>query len=153
MRSPLPAGRAVPVCFDVTDYDAVQAGVAELEEALGPVDILVNNAGMPIVDFDWDVPFLESRPEQWPAFVNLNLYGSMNCMHRVLPGMCERGWGRVVQLSSGAAARGLPLPAGHSLLGAGKAAIEGLLRHVSLEVATGGRDDQHRRPWPVHQRR
>jgi NAD(P)-dependent dehydrogenase (short-subunit alcohol dehydrogenase family) len=130
--------RAIEAPFDVTDYDAVRAGVKAIEAQLGPIDILVNNAGMPIVDFDWDVPFLDSRPEHWPAFVDLNLYGSLNCIHSLLPGMCQRGWGRIIQMSSGAAARGLPLPAGHSMLAAGKAAIEGALRHIALEVAQRG---------------
>ena len=84
-------GRALAVPFDITDYEAAAEGVHRVEQALGSVDILVNNAGMPIVGFDWDVAFLDSRPEQWPPFVNLNLYGSLNCVHSVLPGMCRRG--------------------------------------------------------------
>lgn len=130
-------GTAVPIAFDITSYAAVEAGVREIEAALAPVDILVNNVGMPQRP-GWDVPFLESAPDEWPTFIDINMYGSMNCLHLTVPGMCERGWGRAIQLSSGAAARGLPPPAGHGLLGASKAGIEGLLRHLALEVAQRG---------------
>ena len=123
-------GEALSLVFDVTDYAAVQGAIRV------PVDILVNNAGMPRERLQ--APFVESTPANWKPFLDLNLYGSMHCIRTVLPGMCERGWGRVVQISSGAAARGIPLPAGYAALGAAKAGIEGLLRHVAIEVAAQG---------------
>ncbi|MBN2624600.1 MAG: SDR family NAD(P)-dependent oxidoreductase, partial [Acidimicrobiales bacterium] len=71
-------GRAVP--FDVTDLDAVRAGFADA----GPVDILVNNAGIPTAGFP-QVDFKDSDPALWRRFVDLNLYGVMNCTHTALP--------------------------------------------------------------------
>ena len=130
-------GGALPVVFDVTDYDAVRAAVREAESAApGPIEILVNNVGMPRERLQ--APFMASTPEQWRPFIDINIYGSLYCIRTVLPGMCERGWGRIVQISSGAAARGLPLPAGYTALGAAKAGIEGAIRHIAIEVAASG---------------
>jgi NAD(P)-dependent dehydrogenase (short-subunit alcohol dehydrogenase family) len=125
---------AIAVPFDVTDRAAVDAGVARITEELGPVDILVNNAGVPVgMDL---VQFGQADPEQWKLYVNLNMYGSMHCIQAVLGGMCDRGWGRVVQISSGAGRAGLNL--GISMYGASKSGIEGLIRHLSQEVARKG---------------
>ena len=126
--------RAIAVPFDVTDRAAVDAGVARITDELGPVDILVNNAGVPVgMDL---VPFGQADPEQWRLYVDLNMYGSMHCIQAVLGGMCDRGWGRVVQISSGAGRSGLNL--GISLYGASKSGIEGLIRHLSQEIARKG---------------
>lgn len=124
--------RAVP--FDVTDADAVHRGLATIEGAHGPVDVLVNNAGVPAGMGMQQ--FADMDPADWPRYVDLNLYGSLRCIHAVLPDMRERGWGRVVQISSGAAQAGLKI--GVSLYGASKSAIEGFLRHLSQEVAADG---------------
>jgi NAD(P)-dependent dehydrogenase (short-subunit alcohol dehydrogenase family) len=64
------------------------------------------------------------------------VYGSLNCLRAVLGGMCERRWGRVIQISSAMASRGLPNR--EALLGASKAGIEGALRSIALEVADRG---------------
>jgi 3-oxoacyl-[acyl-carrier protein] reductase len=121
--------------FDVTDRAAVVTGVSNLEAALGgPIDILVNNAGIPAGMALSS--FRDLDPDEWSRYVDLNLYGSMHCIRVVLDGMCERGWGRVVQISSGAGHTGTRL--GISLYGASKSAIEGLVRHVSQEVARHG---------------
>ncbi|MBS1882817.1 MAG: SDR family oxidoreductase [Actinobacteria bacterium] len=129
-------GDAVAVPFDVTDYEAVQENVARLEAEQRPLDILVNNAGIPEGRFTG--PFVASGPADWDVFVRLNIYGAMHCVRTVLPGMIERGWGRVIQMSSGSAARGLPTEAGESIYGASKAYMDSLLRHVALEVAGDG---------------
>jgi NAD(P)-dependent dehydrogenase (short-subunit alcohol dehydrogenase family) len=130
----LGAGPAIASPFDVTDYDAVLAAVAAVGDQLGPVDILVNNAGIP--ENGGSGRFAESKPESWMPYIQLNLLGSMYCIHAVLPGMIERGWGRVIQISSGASSVGLPI--GVSVYGASKAGIEGLLRHVAVEVGRSG---------------
>jgi 3-oxoacyl-[acyl-carrier protein] reductase len=101
---------------------------------LGPVDILVNNAGIP-AGFR-PRPFRELEPADWARFVDLNLYGSLYCVRAVIDGMCDRHWGRVVQVSSGAGQRGLAM--GIALYGASKSAIEGFIRHLSQEVAGQG---------------
>ena len=121
-------GRALP--FDVTDLDAVRAAVAGQ-----PVDILVNNAGIPADGFP-QVDFKDSDPELWRRFVDLNLYGVMNCTHAVLGGMCERGWGRIVTIASEAGRVGLPIRV--SLYGAAKAGAIGLMKHVAHEVGPSG---------------
>jgi len=125
-------GTAVAAAFDVTDAAAVAAGVAAAEAAIGgPVDVLVNNAGVP--EGMGLRPFREMDPSEWARYVDLNLYGSLHCIHTVLEPMCERGWGRIVQISSGAGRTGLA--SGVSLYGASKSGIEGFVRHLALEVA------------------
>ena len=78
---------------DITDYEAVKRAVARA----GPADILVNNAG-------WDLfrPFLKTDPAFWQKIISINLLGAMNLLHCVLPGMVERGRGKVVTVASDA---------------------------------------------------
>jgi NAD(P)-dependent dehydrogenase (short-subunit alcohol dehydrogenase family) len=133
-------GRAIAVPIDITDLDAVRAGVAQVEDELGPVDILVNNAGT-IEPRDGMSggqlgQFIDSDPSVWHRWIDLNLYGSLYCVHAVLPKMVARGWGRVIQISAGGASRGMS--SGHSMYGAGKAAIEAAMRHIAIENATRG---------------
>jgi 3-oxoacyl-[acyl-carrier protein] reductase len=127
-------GRAIAVAFDVTGADAVAAGVARIAAELGPVDILVNNAGVPV---DMVVaPFRTMDPADWRKYVDLNLYGVLHCTRAVIDGMCERGWGRIVTISSGAGQVGIPM--GISLYGAGKGGALAFMRHLALEVAPCG---------------
>ena len=128
-------GRAAAVAADVTDPDAVQALVAESEQALGPVDILVNNAGIPASGIDLR-PFRDTPVETWDRLVRLNLYGVLHCTRAVLDGMCERGWGRIVIVSSEAARHGTHI--GISLYGAAKAGAVGFARHLATEVGGDG---------------
>jgi len=128
-------GSAIAVPFDVTDYDAVVAGVATARAALGPVDIMVPNAGIPTAGMP-QLPFVETSPELWRRLIDLNLYGVLHCAHAALPSMCERGWGRVIVISSEAGRLGLDINV--ALYGAGKAGAVGLLRHVAMEVAPLG---------------
>jgi NAD(P)-dependent dehydrogenase (short-subunit alcohol dehydrogenase family) len=127
-------GRAVAIPFDVTDHGAVVDGVARIGAELGPVDILVNNAGIP--EGGTQGRFVETTPEMWKRYIDINMYGSMYCIHTVLGGMTDRRWGRIIQISSGTASRGLP--SGVGLYAASKAGIEGLLRHITHEVAEQG---------------
>jgi NAD(P)-dependent dehydrogenase (short-subunit alcohol dehydrogenase family) len=127
-------GRACVAPFDVTDYDACVAGVSAVEDALGSIDILVNNAGGTPGGM-WPTPFLETPRETWPAFVDMNLYGVMNCTRAVAGGMAERGFGRIVSISSDAARVG---NVGSSVYGAAKAGVEGLMRTLSKELGPKG---------------
>lgn len=127
-------GRAAACAFDVTDFEAVQAGIAQAEEALGPIDILVNNAGVP--DPFEPAAFATMTPEDWARFVDLNLYGVVHCARAVIEGMCERGFGRVITISSGAGQIGLPM--GISMYGAGKGGALAFMRHLAMEVAGRG---------------
>ena len=127
-------GRAVAAPFDVTDFDAVKSGVRAAEDELGPLDILVNNAGVP--DPFEPSPFTQMEPSDWKRFVDLNLYGVVHCSRAVIEGMCERGFGRVITISSGAGQIGLAM--GISLYGAGKGGALAFMRHLAMEVAGQG---------------
>ena len=122
------------VAFDVTDAAAVRGGVATVADTLGHIDILVNNAGVPVGM--GVAPFRQMESDRWRPYIDLNIYGSLNCISAVIDGMCERHWGRVIQISSGAGRQGLGF--GISLYGASKGGIEGFIRHLATEVAADG---------------
>ena len=121
---------ALVAAFDVTDAAAVQMAV----EAFGPIDILVNNAGVP--EGMGIGPFADMDPEEWRKYVDLNLYGVLHCCHAVIGGMRDRGWGRIVTISSGAGVTGINL--GVSLYGAGKGGAIAFMRHLAIENARSG---------------
>jgi len=81
--------------WNVADYEASKAGIAKVEEDLGPIDIVVANAGI-----TRDAPFHKMSPEQWKEVIDTNLTGVFNTVHPVWPGMRERGFGRVIVISS-----------------------------------------------------
>ena len=111
---------------DITSYEAVQKAVA----AAGPVDILVNNAG-------WDMfkPFLKTDPAFWQKILAINLVGPMNMLHCVLPGMVERGGGKVVSIASDAGRVG---SSGEAPYSACKGGIIALTKTLARELATKG---------------
>ena len=121
---------AVAAPFDVTDGQAVAAARA----GLGPIDLLVNNAGVP--EGMGIGPFAEMDPADWAQYVDLNLYGVLHCCHAVIGGMRERGWGRIITISSGAGVSGINL--GVSLYGAGKGGAIAFMRHLAVENARSG---------------
>ncbi len=127
-------GRAEAAAFDVTDPLAVEAGIEELVASLGPVDVLVNNAGVPAGMSL--LKFREMPPEEWAKYVDLNLYGVLHCTRSVIDGMCERGFGRVVTISSGAGQTGIGI--GVARYGAGKGAAISFMRHLAMEVSRNG---------------
>ena len=127
-------GEAVAAPFDVTVRPEIDEALASLVPQIGPVDILVNNAGVP--EAYEPAPLLSSDPERWMSPVALNLFGSMHCIQAVGPGMVERGWGRIVQISSGTASFGRNI--GVSLYAGSKAAIEGVIRHLAAEIGSSG---------------
>ncbi|MFC8449820.1 SDR family NAD(P)-dependent oxidoreductase [Kitasatospora sp. NPDC057223] len=94
--------RGVAVTADVTRVGSVREAVRVVERDLGPVDLLINNAGQ--VDRA-EVPLWEADPNQWWQVVETNLRGPFNMLRCVLPGMVERGRGRVINLNSGFALR------------------------------------------------
>ncbi len=123
---------ASPLPFDVTDLEAVRAAFA----GIGPVDILVCNAGIPGHEGMELAQFMDQDPSEWRPQVDINLYGTLHCVHSALPGMRERGWGRVVVVSSDAGRIGTGV--GASIYGACKAAAVQLMRILSQEVAAFG---------------
>jgi NAD(P)-dependent dehydrogenase (short-subunit alcohol dehydrogenase family) len=128
-------GGAAAFAADVTDMDAVTAMVRNVEAALGPVDILVNNAGIPADGFVLK-QFREMSVDEWEPFIRLNLYGVLYCTRAVVDGMCARGWGRIITVSSEAGRTGTSL--GISLYGAAKAGAVGLSRHLAVELGPFG---------------
>lgn len=120
-----------PLPFDVTDHAATRAAVAE-----AGVDILVNNAGNAGVQgFGRIGSFLDTAPSDWSAFVDVNLYGVMNCTHAALPTMVQRRWGRVITVISDAGRVG---GASLAAYGAAKAGAAGFCRSIAREVAADG---------------
>ena len=81
--------------FDVSDFEAVGAGIAEIESALGPIDVVVNNAGI-----TWDAPFHKMSLEQWQKVISVDLDSAFNVTRQVWEGMRERGFGRIINISS-----------------------------------------------------
>ncbi|EDM73494.1 molybdopterin-guanine dinucleotide biosynthesis protein A [Roseobacter sp. AzwK-3b] len=81
--------------WNVASYDESKAGIAKVEEELGPIEIVVANAGI-----TRDAPFHKMTPEQWHDVIDTNLTGVFNTVHPVWPGMRERGFGRIVVISS-----------------------------------------------------
>lgn len=114
--------------WDVRDYDACVAGVAEVERTLGPIDILVNNAGI-----TRDAMFHKMTPQQWREVVDTNLNGVFNMTHPVWPGMRERGFGRIITISSINGQKG---QAGQANYSASKAGDIGLTKALAQEGAS-----------------
>jgi len=81
--------------WNVADYESSKAGIAQVEADLGPIDIVVANAGI-----TRDAPFHKMTPAQWKEVIDTNLTGVFNTVHPVWPGMRERGFGRIVIISS-----------------------------------------------------
>ncbi|QSW99896.1 SDR family NAD(P)-dependent oxidoreductase [Haloterrigena alkaliphila] len=124
-------GDAMALECDLTDPDDVRASMAEVRDAFGGVDVLVNNAAMVdarsrIGDYDDDI---------WNRDVEINLTGTYNISKEVFPRMCDRGWGRVVNMSSMAGWYG---GFGQLSYSATKAAMIGLGRTMALEGAQSG---------------
>ncbi|MBD0329540.1 MAG: SDR family oxidoreductase [Thermoleophilia bacterium] len=116
---------------DVSVAADVDRMVGETEQALGPIDLLVNNAGVGGVRR----PTWEQAPEEWWGVLEINLLGPFLVCRRVLPGMVERGRGRVVNVASGAAY----LPgAGSTSYGASKAGLHRLSELLARELQPHG---------------
>jgi len=81
--------------WNVADYEASKAGIAQVEADLGPIEVVVANAGI-----TRDAPFHKMTPEQWNEVIGTNLTGVFNTVHPVWPGMRERKFGRVIVISS-----------------------------------------------------
>jgi acetoacetyl-CoA reductase len=116
--------------WDAGDYEACKAGVAEIEKAHGPTDILVNNAGITRDGF-----FHKMKPEQWREVMRADLDSVFNMTHQVFPGMRERGFGRIVNITSINGQKG---QAGQTNYSAAKAGMIGFTRALAQEGAFKG---------------
>lgn len=115
------------VSADVTDEQAL----GRVADEIGPVDVLVNSAGI----VGPNKPFLETTVEEWRRVLDVNILGTVNTMRAFVPGMCDRGWGRVVNIASMAGKDGNP---NLSIYSASKAAVIGLTKSIGKELATAG---------------
>ncbi len=116
--------------WDVSDFAACAAGVAQVEKDLGPIDVLVNNAGITRDGF-----FHKLKLEQWQAVINTNLNSLFNMCRPVIEGMRERGFGRIVCISSINGQKG---QAGQTNYSAAKAGELGFIKALAQENASKG---------------
>ncbi|BBC01904.1 3-oxoacyl-ACP reductase [Bradyrhizobium elkanii USDA 61] len=123
-------GRAVAIAADVSEAAAVATLVERAKSELGPVDILVNNAGIAIVRGVDDL-----TEEDFDRTITVNLKSAFLCTQAVLPMMRTRKWGRIVNISSGAA-RGAGSIGPH--YNASKAAVEGMTRGYAARLVKEG---------------
>ena len=123
----LDVGGPADVTADVTD----EAALRQVAGQIGPVDVLVNSAGI----VGANKPLLETTAQEWRHVLDVNVLGTVNTMRVFVPGMCERGWGRVVNLASMAGKDGNP---NLSIYSASKAAVIGLTKLAGKELATTG---------------
>ena len=124
-------GRPVrALVLDVTDADAIQTAVAEVAATLGPVGVLVNNAGIAV-----SAPLARTDVALWERHLRVNVTGPYVLARAVLPGMLERGWGRVINVASLAGLYGAPYVTAYT---ASKNALVGFTRALAAEVSGKG---------------
>jgi 2-hydroxycyclohexanecarboxyl-CoA dehydrogenase len=111
---------------DLADPGSIDA----FADQVGPVDVLVHNAGVSIVE-----PFTESDPAHWDLMWKINLRAPMQLTKALLPGMVDRGWGRLIFISSDGARAG---SGGEGAYAATKAGLFGLAKTLAREAARGG---------------
>lgn len=123
-------GTVIAVETDVTRTASVQAGVRAVEAELGPVEVVVNNAG-------WDdfMPFVATSEEFWDKVLEVNFKGALRVLHTVVPGMMDRGFGRVINIGSDAGRVGSSLEAVYS---GAKGGLIAFTKTLAREVANKG---------------
>ena len=125
------AETGIPVYkWDVSNYKACALGLAEIGHELGPVDILINNAGI-----TRDTMFHKMTPEQWYDVINTNLNSLFNMCRPVIEGMRERGFGRIINISSINGQKG---QLGQTNYSAAKAGEIGFTKALAQESARSG---------------
>ncbi|MBB3602918.1 NAD(P)-dependent dehydrogenase (short-subunit alcohol dehydrogenase family) [Mycolicibacterium sp. BK556] len=115
---------------DVSDRAQVDAALADVHAALGPVTILVNAAGRDSFRRFTDISF-----EDWKKIVDINLHGVFHTIQAVLPDMIEAGWGRIVNISSSSTHSGAPYMSAYV---AAKSGVNGLTKSLALEYGPAG---------------
>ncbi|SFI51673.1 3-oxoacyl-[acyl-carrier-protein] reductase [Collimonas sp. OK307] len=120
--------RAYPC--DVADYESAKECIRTIEREIGPVDVLVNNAGI-----TRDMTFKKMEKTDWDAVMHTNLDSVFNMTKPVCDGMVERGWGRIINISSVNGQKGA---FGQSNYAAAKAGMHGFTKALALEVARKG---------------
>ena len=123
-------GKAIACRADVSRFEEVDAMVQEATQRVGPIDILVNNATIHRGRKVEKLPL-----EDWDLVIKSCLYGAFHCTRCVVNSMKERGWGRIINISSSVGERGYP---GDSAYGAAKAGILGFTKSLARELARHG---------------
>jgi len=123
-------GWAMAVGVDVSVWDDVDRAFRMIEAEIGPPGVLVNNAG---IHRGGRVQAIDRA--DWDAVLATDLTGAFHCARRAVPGMLERQWGRIVNVSSIIGVKGFP---GDTAYAAAKAGLLGFTRALALEVAPGG---------------
>ncbi|HYC48937.1 MAG TPA: acetoacetyl-CoA reductase [Burkholderiales bacterium] len=118
------------VAVDVADYESCQRAVTQIQNEFGPVDVLVNNAGI-----TRDMTFRKMDKAAWDAVMKTNLDSVFNMTKPVIDGMAERGWGRVINVSSVNGQKGA---FGQTNYSAAKAGMHGFTKALALEYARKG---------------
>lgn len=116
--------------WDVGDFEACKDGIAKVEGDLGPIDVLVNNAGI-----TRDTTLHRMKPEQWQAVISTNLDSLFNMTRNVIEGMRERGFGRIISISSVNGQKG---QIGQCNYAAAKAGLIGFTKSIAQENASKG---------------
>jgi 3-oxoacyl-[acyl-carrier protein] reductase len=125
------AAGATAITVDVSDDDAVARAVAETEQRVGPIDILVKSAAIGGVN----TTVAEYPVDEWRAVIHVNLTGTFLTCRAVVPGMQQRGYGRIVNIASIAGKEGNPNACAYS---ASKAGVISLTKSLGKELATAG---------------
>jgi acetoacetyl-CoA reductase len=115
---------------NVADWDSTVEAFTRAKAEHGPIDVLVNNAGI-----TRDRMFLKMSPEDWKSVIDTNLNSMFNVTKQVVPDMVERGWGRIVQISSVNGEKG---QAGQTNYSAAKAGMHGFTMALAQELAAKG---------------
>ena len=115
---------------NVSDWESTTQAFAKAKAEHGPIDVLVNNAGI-----TRDRMFLKMTREDWDAVIDTNLNSMFNVTKQVVPDMVERGWGRIIQISSVNGEKG---QAGQTNYSAAKAGMHGFTMALAQELANKG---------------
>jgi 2-hydroxycyclohexanecarboxyl-CoA dehydrogenase len=136
------ASGALAIEMDVTDGASVAAAVERTERQLGPVEILVNNAG-------WDElrPFVDTDEEFWDRVIAINFKGCLHTTRALLPGMTDRGFGRIVNVASDAGRVGSSM---ESVYAGAKGGVIAFTKTIAREAARAGVTANAVCPGPTH---
>jgi acetoacetyl-CoA reductase len=115
---------------NVADWESTTLAFTKAVEQHGVIDVLVNNAGI-----TRDRMFLKMTPEDWKAVIDTNLNAMFNVTKQVVPGMVEKGWGRIIQISSVNGEKG---QSGQTNYSAAKAGMHGFTMALAQEMANKG---------------
>ena len=115
---------------NVADWESTTAAFTKAVEQHGVIDVLVNNAGI-----TRDRMFLKMTPEDWKAVIDTNLNAMFNVTKQVVPGMVDKGWGRIIQISSVNGEKG---QSGQTNYSAAKAGMHGFTMALAQEMANKG---------------